>query len=302
MQWNNRICFYLSIYFCHLKHQSHCCSVENYNFLFFKKMYLIHRPKHVFPLMLSGLFLVLDSIPCCQRHGDARSRARSREVHCKSRLARTSRRDTGAVQASEGKEGGAARNRAAAPLTRSPTFPEDRDRQTVSPSVSQAATLWAELGWQNKRSRSRAAPREHIPALFPGLGLPFDRAGRPLVHVLHSGSKLFTVGAHGDPGRWVQSRRYLSSFWALWFQRWPAISRYVIWVLRDLLFCATADLDFHAVQKKNKCFSAWIRSVDVSDIQIRSLTRTLLCSLIDANNKCLTVFLHSFTCIHVKAG
>lgn len=148
-------------------------------FFFNPLIWWVH--KHLFPIMLSDLFLVLvlwrfhTVLPNY-------SRARSRGVHCEPRLAHTSRRDTGAVQAGRqagrGREGKRSRQKQSSRAADSQSHISRGERQSVRVQHSSV-----ELGWQNKRSRSRAAPRESIPALFPGLGLHFDRAGRPRVHV-----------------------------------------------------------------------------------------------------------------------
>lgn len=54
--------------------------------------------------------------------------------------------------------------------------------------------------------------------------LAVDSPGLHLTPIAHRIQVIYS-SITGDPLRWVQSQRYLSWFWALWFQRWPATLR-----------------------------------------------------------------------------
>lgn len=104
-------------------------------------------------------------------------------------------------------------------------------RPTLSPHSNIFCRARVTKQAEQDSSHSPGIDYQIIPRTWFALYSP----GRHLKHIEHRIQVIYS-SATGDPGRWVQSQRYLSWFWALWFQRWPATSRYVMWNLLRFFF------------------------------------------------------------------
>lgn len=100
-----------------------------------------------------------------------------------------------------------------------PTFPQQSDTEALS-----SRAPWSETS-RNLFILTRLVEPGggKTPEISPGPGLfAVDSCGRLRAGTAEGDISYFQqISGSGEPGRWVQSLRFLPSFWALWFQPWP---------------------------------------------------------------------------------